>query len=182
MQISFSKTALAETLEDTYLHADGSGVNFTPKRMTDGAVGYDVFACTDKPVTIFPGQSEKISTGVRVYIGSLGWRLCPNEGYGMAGLILPRSSIKGGMLKNTVGVVDTDYQGEWFVKLFNNTDESITIGVGERFAQIMFVPVFLPELVQVESFDTVTERGEGGFGSTNRAVAKEPEFFDGHDC
>ncbi len=173
MQISFIKTALAKTLEDTYLHADGSGVNFTPKRMADGAVGYDVFACTDKPVTIFPGQSEKISTGVKIHIESYRREYFFEDGVNMAVLILPRSSVKGGMLKNTVGVVDTDYQGEWFVKLFNNTDESITIGVGERFAQIMFVPVFLPELVQVEGFNFVTERGEGGFGSTNRPVAEE---------
>ena len=163
--MKFIKTELAKKLETI------TGVDFTPVQGTSGSAGYDLRAAIAVPLTIRPDQVEKIPTGVKIWIDS---EADATQDYGDAGastvvgLLLPRSSTTGALLNNTVGVVDSDYQGEVFIKLRNITPEPITINTGESFAQLLFVPVFLPRLEEVTEFTTTTVRAEGGFGSTGK--------------
>jgi dUTP pyrophosphatase len=135
-------------------------LDFTPKRATDGSAGYDLRACILEPITIFPDKVVKIPTGIKIWIGN-------SYPTNAAGFLFPRSSTSGAILNNTIGVIDSDYQGEIFVKLRNITPEIITIQPGETFAQLVFMPVYLPTLEEVNGFEEITKRGEGGFGSTN---------------
>jgi dUTP pyrophosphatase len=167
--VKFIKIELAKQLEDTYV-----GLDFTPVRGTEGSSGYDLRAAVEAPVTIFPDQVVKIPTGVKLWNGSddlinrvqqlrtLGF---PGD-FKLAGFILPRSSTKGAILNNTIGLCDEDYQHEIFVKLRNITNEAITIDTGERFAQLVFMLTYIPsELEEVSEFSKTTTR-TGGFGST----------------
>jgi len=125
------------------------------------AAGADLYACVDpnEPVKIAPGKTKKISVGIKTEIP---------EGY--VGFIFARSGLatKEDLAPaNKVGVIDSDYRGEWFVALHNHGDQVRTISNGERIAQVVFmsVPRVVFETVAFEKLSE-TERGEGGFGST----------------
>lgn len=130
-----------------------------PTYGTEGAAGADLYACLEETLTILPGQTVPVPTGVAMEIPR-----------GCAGLVFARSSmgVKRDLAPaNKVGVIDSDYRGEIFVMLHNHGKEVRTVEPGERVAQIVIVPVFTPGFNQVEDLsDTV--RGEGGFGSTGK--------------
>jgi dUTP pyrophosphatase len=125
---------------------------------TDGSAGLDLRACLDEPLTLQPGQTELIRTGLSVHIAD------PS----LAAMILPRSGLghkHGIVLGNLVGLIDSDYQGELMVSCWNRGNTEFTVNVGERIAQLVLVPVVQADFEVVEEF-TATQRGEGGFGST----------------
>ena len=123
------------------------------------AAGADLYACLDAPVTIAPGESAWISTGIALEVPE-----------GCAGLIYARSSmgVKRGLAPaNKVGVVDSDYRGEIRVVLFNHGKQSQTVEHGERVAQFLITPVLTPVYEEVDELSD-TQRGTGGFGSTGK--------------
>lgn len=130
-----------------------------PTYGTAEAAGADLYACLEEALTILPGQTAPVPTGIALEVPG-----------GCAGLIFARSSmgVKRDLAPaNKVGVIDSDYRGEIFVMLHNHGKEVRTVEPGERVAQIVIVPVFTPGFSQVDSLsDTV--RGEGGFGSTGK--------------
>ena len=124
-----------------------------------GAAGADLYACLDAPVTIAPGQTAWIPTGLALEVPE-----------GCAGLVYARSSlgVKRGLAPaNKVGVIDSDYRGEVRVVLLNHGQETQTIAHGERVAQFLITPVLTPVYEEVEEL-TDTNRGVGGFGSTGK--------------
>lgn len=136
-----------------------------PKPATDGAGAFDIFACIENELLIFPGETQLIPTGFSINIQNPNW----------AAIILPRSGLgakKGLVLGNLVGFIDSDYQGQCYVPAWNrnlNTEDNINgikITPGDRIAQMTFIPVAKPKLKVVEEFSSRTERGQGGFGST----------------
>lgn len=133
----------------------------TPARATSMSAGYDVVACIDEPIVIKKGDKAMLIP--------LGFACFMDDG-AVAGLILPRSGLghkQGLALGNTVGVVDGDYQNQWFASAWNRgQQDEIVINPGDRIAQIIFVPVIHPQFVVVDEFSAKTERGQGGFGST----------------
>jgi dUTP pyrophosphatase len=147
MTINYKLTALAKAL---------AMFDFAPMQSTSGSAGYDLKACIEKEVKIFPGETVKIPTGVHIWLNTKG----------IAGLYLPRSSTKGLMLENTVGLLDGDYQGESFIKFYNYSDVSVAIQPGQRIAQLVLIHVCVQEMQAVNEFQEQTTRGEGGFGST----------------
>ena len=129
-----------------------------PEYATTGSAGLDLRACLDAPLTLHPGETQLIPTGMAIYI----------EDPGLAAMILPRSGLghkHGIVLGNLVGLIDSDYQGPLMVSCWNRGTAEFTIDVGERIAQFVLVPVVAPELEVVEAFDD-SARGAGGFGST----------------
>lgn len=123
------------------------------------AAGADLYACMEEAVTIAPGETVFIPTGIAMEIP---------QGY--AGLIYARSSLgtkKGLAPANKVGVIDSDYRGEVMVALYNHGKTPQTIADGERIAQLLVTPVLRPILMQVEDLSQ-TQRGAGGFGSTGK--------------
>ncbi len=129
-----------------------------PTYGTDGSAGMDLRACIDEKIILKPGQTELIPTGIAIHI----------EDNSMAATILPRSGLghkHGIVLGNLVGLIDSDYQGQLFVSMWNRGDTVFEIESGDRIAQIVFVPVIQVEFEQVEEFGD-SDRGEGGFGST----------------
>ena len=131
-----------------------------PFYASEGAAGMDLSACIDSPVTIKARGREIIPTGIAIAL--------PSNEY--VALVYVRSSIgfkKGITLSNSVGVIDSDYRGQIFVSLTNNSDEDYTIQVGERIAQLIVTPVVIPQIEVVDELPS-TDRGEGGFGSTGK--------------
>lgn len=129
-----------------------------PTYGTDGSAGMDLRACIDEKITLKPGQTELIPTGIAIHIAD----------NSLAATILPRSGLghkHGIVLGNLVGLIDSDYQGQLFVSMWNRGDKIFEIETGDRIAQMVFVPVVQVEFEQVEEFDD-SDRGEGGFGST----------------
>ncbi|SHI20945.1 dUTP diphosphatase [Ferrimonas marina] len=127
-----------------------------PDYATPGSAGMDLRAMLDAPLTLEPGQTELVPTGMAIHIGDAG----------LAATILPRSGLghkKGIVLGNLVGLIDSDYQGQLFVSVWNRGNETFTMAPGERIAQLMFVPVVQAAFKLVEEFDA-SDRGEGGFG------------------
>jgi dUTP pyrophosphatase len=134
-----------------------------PRYQTGMAAAVDLHACLDAPVEILPGAAPLlISSGIAVHIGDAG----------MAALVLPRSGLghkKGLVLGNLVGLIDADYTGPIMVSAWNRNapgSAPIVIQPGERFAQMVFVPIIRPEFQLVEEFSAASARGAGGFGST----------------
>ncbi|HID00324.1 MAG TPA: dUTP diphosphatase [Piscirickettsiaceae bacterium] len=130
-----------------------------PHYATEGAAGMDLRACIDQPQVLHPGQTVLIGTGIAIWLRDPGY----------VGIVVPRSGLgykHGIVLGNLVGVIDSDYQGEIKVPLWNRTDKPYTIEVGERIAQYLVMPVVHPMLVEVADFSATSRRGEGGFGST----------------
>ncbi|MDC0662265.1 dUTP diphosphatase [Marinobacter sp. SS21] len=135
----------------------GDAIAF-PEYATDGSAGLDLRACLDQPLTLAPGETELLKTGLAIHI----------EDPSLAAMILPRSGLghkHGIVLGNLVGLIDSDYQGELMVSCWNRGQTSFTIEVGERIAQLILVPVVQAEFEVVDSFET-SDRGAGGFGST----------------
>ena len=131
-----------------------------PQRATAGSAGYDLRACLEEEVTILPGQTVTIPTGLAIDLGS------PDR----AAFIFARSGlgIKHGVVPgNCVGVIDSDYRGAIQVGLVNLSDTPCTLEPGERVAQLMVMPVARCAFTFAQALDE-TERGEGGFGSTGR--------------
>ena len=131
-----------------------------PAYATEGAAGIDLRACIDAPIELAPAQTLLIPTGMAIHIGT------PD----LAAVILPRSGLghkHGIVLGNLVGLIDSDYQGQLFVSMWNRGHTSFTINPLERIAQLVMVPVVQVQFNVVEDF-TASERGEGGFGSTGR--------------
>jgi deoxyuridine 5'-triphosphate nucleotidohydrolase len=152
--IKIKKTDLA-----VYLESKNSSFNFTPKRATQGSAGYDLKACIGDTVFLESGKSFKFPTGINIWLSHrVGDPM-------LVGLIFPRSSINL-KLTNTVGVLDSDYQGEIFLNYKNEELVGKMINPGDRIGQIVFTYACIDELVQVTDFDTKTRRGHGGFGST----------------
>lgn len=132
-----------------------------PTRSTAGAAGYDMCACLEVPVTVYPGETVMIPTGIAMEIP-----------LGVAGLIFPRSGMaskRGLAPANKVAVIDPDYRGEIFIALLNHGKVHQVVQPGDRIAQMLFVPYFAPELEEVDTL-TETQRGTGGFGSTGTGV------------
>ncbi|URJ29056.1 dUTP diphosphatase [Blochmannia endosymbiont of Camponotus sp. C-046] len=131
--------------------------NFSfPKYAALGSAGLDLSACLDKPLTICPGTTHLISTGIAVHIAD-------SE---IAGVILPRSGLGhkcGIVLGNLVGLIDSDYQGELMVSLWNRGLKKYVVYPGQRIAQLIFIPILPVKLSVVKSF-IPTERGSNGFG------------------
>lgn len=131
-----------------------------PAYATDGSAGMDLRACIDDSLTIAPGQTELIPTGLAIHIADPG----------VAATILPRSGLghkHGLVLGNLVGLIDSDYQGQLFISCWNRSQTAYTVESGDRIAQLVFVPVLQVSLNPVESFDN-SERGSGGFGHSGK--------------
>ncbi len=131
-----------------------------PEYATAGSAGLDLRACLDAPLTLHPGETQLIRTGLSIFI----------EDPSLAAMILPRSGLghkHGIVLGNLVGLIDSDYQGELMVSCWNRGKDSFTVEVGERLAQLVLVPVVQAEFEIVDEF-TETERGSGGFGHSGR--------------
>jgi dUTP pyrophosphatase len=129
-----------------------------PHYATEGSAGLDLRACIDGPVTLAPGQTELVPTGIAIHL----------EDAGYAAVILPRSGLghrHGVVLGNLVGLIDSDYQGQLMVSCWNRGSAAYTISPGERIAQMVVVPVVQVALEVVEEF-TESQRGSGGFGSS----------------
>ncbi|MGV7962356.1 dUTP diphosphatase [Photorhabdus tasmaniensis] len=131
-----------------------------PTYATPGSAGLDLRACLDNAVELAPGQTELLPTGLAIHIGD----------EQLAAVILPRSGLghkHGVVLGNLVGLIDSDYQGQLMVSVWNRGDKTFTIEPGERIAQMIFVPVVQTEFNLVEDFET-SKRGNGGFGHSGR--------------
>lgn len=131
-----------------------------PRYATDGSAGMDLYACISAPLTIEPGATELIPSGIALYIAD------PS----LAAVIIPRSGLghkNGIVLGNLVGLIDSDYQGQVFISCWNRSNNPFTITVGERIAQLIIVPIVHAEFEIVNEFAS-TARGAGGFGHTGR--------------
>jgi dUTP pyrophosphatase len=131
-----------------------------PGYATPGSAGLDLRACIESPMTIKPGETHLIPSGLAIHIGNPG----------LAALILPRSGLghkHGIVLGNLVGLIDSDYQGEIMMSMWNRGQESFTLNPLDRLAQLIIVPVLQVAFDVVEEFD-VSTRGAGGFGSTGK--------------
>ncbi|MEX0447464.1 dUTP diphosphatase [Xenorhabdus sp. SGI246] len=131
-----------------------------PTYATPGSAGLDLRACLDNAVELAPGQTELLPTGIAIHIAD----------EQLAAVILPRSGLghkHGVVLGNLVGLIDSDYQGQLMISVWNRGDKTFTIEPGERIAQMVFVPVVQAEFNLVEDFES-TERGAGGFGHSGR--------------
>ena len=127
-----------------------------PSYATPGSAGMDLRAMIDTTMVIEPGKTVLIPTGIAVHVAD------PS----LAAVILPRSGLghkHGIVLGNLVGLIDSDYQGPLMVSCWNRSDEPFTLEIGDRLAQLVFVPVVQAQFTLVDEFDT-SDRGEGGFG------------------
>jgi len=131
-----------------------------PHYATSGSAGLDLRACIDAPITLEPGETRLIPTGMAIHLADPGY----------AAMILPRSGLghkHGIVLGNLVGLIDSDYQGQLMVSAWNRGQQAFELTPMERLAQLVIVPVVQAEFNVVEEFSS-SERGEGGFGSTGR--------------
>jgi len=131
-----------------------------PEYATEGSAGVDLRACLDEAVTVSPGDTVLIPTGMAIHIGD------PS----LAAVLLPRSGLghkHGIVLGNLVGLIDSDYQGQVFVSCWNRGSEPFVVQPGERIAQMVLVPVVQARFEVVEDFEE-SQRGAGGFGHSGR--------------
>ena len=131
-----------------------------PAYATPGSAGLDLRACLDEPLVLERNAWQLVPTGIAIHLADPG----------LAAMILPRSGLghkHGIVLGNLVGLIDSDYQGQIFVSVWNRGHEHFTIQPMERVAQLVVVPVLQVAFNVVETFDA-SERGEGGFGSTGK--------------
>jgi len=132
-----------------------------PHYATAGSAGLDLRACIDGTITLEPGETQLIPTGLAIHLADPGY----------AALILPRSGLghkHGIVLGNLVGLIDSDYQGPLMVSAWNRGQQPFELTPMERLAQLVIVPVMQAEFRLVDSFEA-SHRGEGGFGSTGRS-------------
>ena len=131
-----------------------------PRYATEGAAGLDLRACIDAGLTLNPGDSQLVSSGIAIHVGDPGY----------AAVVLPRSGLgtkSGIVLGNLVGLIDSDYQGPLMVSLWNRGKAAFTVQPLDRIAQLVVVPVTQVEFEVVEEF-AASARGAGGFGSTGK--------------
>ncbi|MGF1868586.1 dUTP diphosphatase [Photobacterium indicum] len=131
-----------------------------PTYATSGSAGLDLRACLDNALIVEPGQTHLVPTGLAIHIAD----------NSLAATILPRSGLghkHGIVLGNLVGLIDSDYQGQLMVSVWNRGQTTFTIEPGDRIAQLVFVPVVQAEFNIVTDFDA-TERGDGGFGHSGQ--------------
>ena len=131
-----------------------------PEAATAGSAGMDLRAALEAPLTLQPGESALVPSGIAIHIDDPAW----------CALIVPRSGLghkHGLVMGNLVGVIDADYQGPLMISCWNRGTQAYTIAVGERIAQLLLVPVAQARLQIVTEF-APSQRGEGGFGSTGR--------------
>jgi len=131
-----------------------------PHYGTPGAAGLDLRACLEAPLTLEPGESKLVSSGISIHIGDPGY----------AAIVLPRSGLgakNGIVLGNLVGLIDSDYQGPLMVSLWNRGAAAFTVQPMDRIAQLVLIPVQQVEFNVVEEFQS-SSRGAGGFGSTGK--------------
>lgn len=155
---------------DQALALIANGLNLTPTRGTRLSAGMDLKVCAAEPVVILPYDTVKVSTGVHVWLGEdkgnfSGWDDVDSP-MQLAGFLFPRSSTNF-KLKNTIGVLDCDYQDDLFAKVYNDSEDSVTLIPGERFVQLVIVPVIMDTWILVNEFSVVTDRS-GGDGSTGK--------------
>ncbi|ABK09265.1 dUTP diphosphatase [Burkholderia orbicola] len=134
--------------------------DYLPAYATTGSAGLDLRACLDAPVTLQPGETTLVPTGLAIHLADPGY----------AALILPRSGLghkHGIVLGNLVGLIDSDYQGQLMVSTWNRGQTAFVLNPFERLAQLVIVPVVQAQFNIVDEF-TESDRGEGGFGSTGR--------------
>ena len=134
--------------------------DFLPAYATGGSAGLDLRACIDAPLTLEPGQTVLVPTGLSIHIGDPGY----------AAMILPRSGLghkNGIVLGNLVGLIDSDYQGQLMVSTWNRGQSAFTLQPMDRLAQLVVVPVVQVGFKVVEEFVS-SDRGAGGFGSTGK--------------
>ncbi|NPT60498.1 dUTP diphosphatase [Paraburkholderia elongata] len=131
-----------------------------PAYATTGSAGLDLRACLDEPLTLKPGETALVPTGLAIHVADPGY----------AALILPRSGLghkHGIVLGNLVGLIDSDYQGQLMISTWNRGETTFVLNPMERLAQLVIVPVVQAEFNIVDDFET-SERGNGGFGSTGK--------------
>jgi dUTP pyrophosphatase len=131
-----------------------------PAYATPGSAGLDLRACIDAPLTLEPGQTVLVPTGLAIHVADPGY----------AAMILPRSGLghkNGIVLGNLVGLIDSDYQGQLMVSTWNRGNQAFTLQPLDRLAQLVIVPVLQVGFNVVEEFAS-SERGAGGFGSTGK--------------
>lgn len=131
-----------------------------PAYATSGSAGLDLRACIDAAITLQPGETTLIPTGMAIHLADPGY----------AAMILPRSGLghkHGIVLGNLVGLIDSDYQGQLFVSCWNRSQTAFVMNPMERMAQLVIVPVVQANFKLVDEFDA-SDRGEGGFGSTGK--------------
>ena len=131
-----------------------------PSYATPGSAGLDLRACIEHPLTVRPGETQLIATGIAIHI----------EDPGFAAIVLPRSGLghkHGIVLGYLVGLIDSDYQGQIFVSCWNRGQTEFLLNPLERIAQLVIIPVVQAQFNIVENF-AMSHRGEGGFGSTGR--------------
>ena len=131
-----------------------------PEYATTGSAGLDLRACIEGSLEVKPGDTHLVPTGMAIHI----------DDASMAAVILPRSGLghkHGIVLGNLTGLIDSDYQGQLFVSVWNRGQDTFTLNEGDRMAQLVFVPVVQAKFDIVESFDE-SERAEGGFGHTGQ--------------
>ena len=134
--------------------------DYLPAYATTGSAGLDLRACLDAPVTLQPGETTLVPTGLAIHLADPGY----------AALILPRSGLghkHGIVLGNLVGLIDSDYQGQIFIATWNRGSQAFTLNPLERLAQLVVVPVLQVGFNVVEDF-AASHRGAGGFGSTGK--------------
>lgn len=132
-----------------------------PERATRGSAGFDLRAMIAHSLTLAPQDCQLLPSGLAVHIADPEY----------AGLVLPRSGLghkHGIVLGNGTGLIDSDYQGELKVSVWNRSQQAYTIEPGERIAQFVLIPIAIPQLELVDDFDA-SQRGAGGFGSTGKA-------------
>jgi dUTP pyrophosphatase len=131
-----------------------------PHYATDGSAGMDMRACIDEPLTVAPGETALVPTGLAIHVADPG----------LAAVLLPRSGLghkHGLVLGNLTGLIDSDYQGQVFISCWNRSAMSYEVQPAERIAQMVFVPVEQVELKVVEEF-AASDRGAGGFGHSGK--------------
>ena len=131
-----------------------------PRYATHGSAGVDLHACIDEHLHIAPGETHLIPSGIAIHIATSN----------LAAVLLPRSGLvhkHGIVLGNLVGLIDSDYQGQVFISVWNRGQNNFTIEPGDRIAQMVFVPVVQAEFKVVQDFEE-SQRGAGGFGHSGR--------------
>lgn len=131
-----------------------------PRYATHGSAGMDLYACLEEHLHVAPGETHLVPSGIAIHIGETG----------MAAVLLPRSGLghkHGIVLGNLVGLIDSDYQGQIFISVWNRGQEPFTIEPGDRIAQMVFVPVVQAQFSIVKEFEQ-SRRGEGGFGHSGQ--------------